>query len=72
MKKNSKSLLIILIVAILLEVFVFNITSFRLLFGNYERQEYSVSLNEINDDKAYLEAKDINKYRELKKSLGIR
>ena len=61
MKKNSKSLLIILIVAILLEVFVFNITSFRLLFGNYERQEYSVSLNEINDDKAYLEAKDINR-----------
>lgn len=61
MKKNSKSLLIILIVAILLEVFVFNITSFRLLFGNYERQEYNLYLNEIKDDKAYLEAKDINK-----------
>ena len=60
MKINFKKVLIILIMAILVEVFVFNITSFRLLFGDYERKEINISLLEENDGYAYMEAAGID------------
>ena len=60
MKINFKKVLIILIMAILVEVFVFNITSFRLLFGNYERKEVDISLLEKDDGYAYMEATGID------------
>lgn len=61
MKKYSKIILFLLAV-ILAEVFIFNITSFRLLFGNYERIEYSkADLEKYKIDDYTYEIKDINK-----------
>ena len=61
MKKYSNIILFLLAV-ILAEVFIFNITSFRLLFGNYERIEYSkADLEKYKIDDYTYEIKDINK-----------
>ncbi len=61
MKKYSK-ILFLLIAVVLLEIFVFNITSFRLLFGDFERIEYSKEdLEKYVVDDAAFRITDINK-----------
>lgn len=56
-----KKLLLLCIIAFLIEVIVFNITSYRILFGKYEKKE----LKEFNflynqDGKAFIEFPDLN------------
>ncbi len=60
MKKYSK-ILIILIIALFLEVIVFNITSYRLLFGKYEEKTF-VNPEFVNyrNEKAILKIKNLN------------
>ena len=61
MKKYSK-ILFLLIAVVLLEIFVFNITSFRLFFGDFERIEYSKEdLEKYVLDDAAFRITDINK-----------
>ena len=62
MKKYSK-LIKILIIALLIEIFIFNITSFRLLFGNYETKEwkeFDVMWHDEDNSTTWIELKDIN------------
>ena len=62
-EKNDilKKLLLLIIIAFLIEVIVFNITSYRILFGNFEKKE----LKEFNflynqDGKAFIEFPNLN------------
>ena len=70
MKKKYINFLIILIISVVIEVIVFNITSYYTLFGKYEVKEYYVKdASEIfeNDGKSYLTFKDIGtKVRTIK------
>ncbi len=63
MKKEYSRFLIIFIVALFLEVIVFNITSYRILFGNYIKVDYTdfefLYYNE-NKTKAYVKIDNIN------------
>ena len=61
MKEKYSKILLIFIVAICLEVIVFNITSYRTLLGKFEIKEYEdpVFLY-TEDDYAYLEIENIN------------
>ncbi len=63
MKKYSK-ILTIFVISLFLEVIVFNITSYRLLFGKYEKQEFTnLEFSGYNDEntKAYLKIDNLNK-----------
>lgn len=62
MKKYTKYL-IILIIALFLEVIVFNITSYRILFGNYEKKNYNeLEFQYYSEDntKAFVKVNNIN------------
>ena len=60
--KKSK-IITIIIIALLLEVFLFNITSFRTLFGDYEVIRYDVSEMDVSvfKDRVSIKIDDINK-----------
>lgn len=63
MKKYSK-ILTIFVISLFLEVIVFNITSYCLLFGKYEKQEFTnLEFSGYNDEntKAYLKIDNLNK-----------
>ena len=60
-KDILKKILLLIIIAFFIEVIVFNITSYRILFGNYEKKE----LKEFNflynqDGKAFIEFPNLN------------
>lgn len=61
-KNNIINILKILLISIILEITLFNITSYRTLIGDYKKKEYT--LNEIeyseDDNKVLLEISDIN------------
>lgn len=62
MKKYTKFLKIF-IIALFLEVIVFNITSYRILFGNYEKRNYNEEEFEYYSDdneKAFVKINNIN------------
>lgn len=60
MREKYLKIILIFIVAICLEVIVFNITSYRMLFSKYETKKYDEpNLLYIEDNLAYLEIKDI-------------
>ena len=62
MKKEYSKFIIILILALFLEVIVFNITSYRILFGNYEKESYKeLEYLYTENEKAYLKIANINK-----------
>jgi len=63
MKENYSNFLKILIVALFLEVIVFNITSYRTFFGKFEKRVYEseeITYYSEDDDKVFLELDDIN------------
>ena len=63
MKENYSKFLKILIVALFLEVIVFNITSYRTFFGKFEKRVYEseeITYYSEDDDKVFLELDDIN------------
>ena len=62
MKKDYKKIFLIFVVAIFLEVIVFNITSYRTLLGNYEIKTYTESEISKNDDgsRSYITINGIN------------
>lgn len=63
MKKIYSNILIIFIISLFLEVIVFNITSYRLLFGNYEKRTYNgLKIENYSDDnqKVFLRVDNIN------------
>lgn len=63
MKKKYINILIILIISVVIEVIVFNITSYYTLFGKYEVKEYSaedITESYKTEEKQYLTFTDIN------------
>ena len=68
MKKEYLKIILIFILAVLLEVIVFNITSYRTLLGKFETKNYKAPEYEYTDENfAYIELKDIkNKVASLK------
>ena len=61
-KKIFKNLLIILLISICIEVVFFNITSYRVFWGKYEKQNISnYNIFSRENGYIYLEFKDINK-----------
>ena len=61
MKKEYFKIILIFIMAIFLEVIVFNITSYRTLLGDYEVKTYTdVELSSTEDGISYLKLNDIN------------
>ena len=63
MKKIYSNILIIFIISLFLEVIVFNITSYRLLFGNYEKRTYNgLKIENYSDDnqKVFFRIDNIN------------
>ena len=59
--KNYTKVLTIFIIALVMEVIIFNFTSYRILFGNYERKEIEVSEEAYHDgDKTYLSFENLN------------
>ena len=62
MKKEYSKFIIILILALFLEVIVFTITSYSILFGNYEKESYKeLEYLYTENEKAYLKIANINK-----------
>ena len=67
MKKNLSKIIMILICAVLLEVIVFNITSYRTLWENYEevtfsKEELKNNISQTEDENfIYVDISDINK-----------
>ena len=60
-KKIIKKLIIFILIAFFVEVIVFNITSYRILFGNYEKKELKDFIFLYNQDgKAFIEFPSIN------------
>ena len=60
MKKEYSKIILMVILAVVLEVIVFNITSYRTLLGKYEIIKIENPECEFNDDNfAYIEIKDI-------------
>ena len=58
MKENYSKFLKILIVALFLEVIVFNITSYRTFFGKFEKKSYEsqeITYYSEDDNKVFLE-----------------
>ena len=49
-KNILKPIIICIILAILIEVFIFNIASYRLLFGKYEKRSYNNFIKEYDDN----------------------
>ena len=63
MKENYSKFLKILIVALFLEVIVFNITSYRTFFGKFEKKSYEsqeITYYSEDDNKVFLELENIN------------
>ncbi len=61
MKKEYFKIILIFIIAIFLEVIVFNITSYRTLLGNYEVKTYTEpEILDSDDGRSYLKINDIN------------
>lgn len=63
MKENYSKFLKILIVALFLEVIVFNITSYRAFFGKFEKKSYEsqeITYYSEDDNKVFLELENIN------------
>lgn len=61
MKRNCSKILINLIIALFLEVIVFNITSYRVLFGNFEKKEFTqFEFVEYQGSKAIIKIDNIN------------
>lgn len=63
MNKNFSKFLIILIIALALEVIVFNITSYRIFLGNFECKSYDINNIEYykkENEKVFLELNNIN------------
>ena len=61
MKKHLSKILINLIIALFLEVIVFNITSYRVLLGNFEKRTYTeFELDQYDDSRAILKIDNIN------------
>lgn len=61
MKRNYSNLLMNLIIALFLEVIVFNITSYRALLGNFEKREYTeFEFVQYQGSKAILKIDNIN------------
>ena len=63
MKKEYLKIILIFIIAMFLEVIVFNITSYRTLLGNYEIKTYTEAETEVlpsPEGKRYLKINDIN------------
>ncbi len=61
MKRNYSKLLINLIIALFLEVIVFNITSYRVLLGNFEKREFNnPEFVQYEGSKAILKIDNIN------------
>lgn len=62
MKKNYSKILINLIIALFLEVIVFNITSYRVLLGNFEKKEFTqFEFVQYQGSKAILKLDNIDK-----------
>lgn len=62
MKKNYSKILINLIIALFLEVIVFNITSYRVLLGNFEKKEFTqFEFVQYQGSKAILKIDNIDK-----------
>lgn len=60
-KKHLKILIILIIIGLALEVIVFNITSYRILFGNYEKKVFTdFEFLKIEDGNTYLKISNIN------------
>ena len=58
---NKTKLLLILVIAIFLEIIVFNITSYRTFFGKYEVKSYdNPKFLYSENNKAYVEIENIN------------
>ncbi len=61
MKRNYSKILINLIIALFLEVIVFNITSYRVLLGNFEKREFNqFEFVEYQGSKAIIKIDNIN------------
>lgn len=61
MKRNYSKILINLIIALFLEVIVFNITSYRVLLGNFEKREFTQFESiQYQDSKAILKIDNID------------
>lgn len=61
MKRNYSKFLINLIIALFLEVIVFNITSYRVLLGNFEKREFNqFEFVQYEGSKAILKVDNIN------------
>ncbi len=61
MKRNYSKFLINLIIALFLEVIVFNITSYRILLGNFEKREFNkFEFVQYEGSKAILKVDNIN------------
>lgn len=61
MNKHFSKILTKLIIALFLEVIVFNITSYRTLLGNYEKREFTNFENvKYDDDKVILKIDNLN------------
>ena len=61
MKKHLSKILINLIITLFLEVIVFNITSYRVLLGNFEKRTYTeFELEQYDDSRAILKIDNIN------------
>lgn len=61
MKRNYSKILINLIIALFLEVIVFNITSYRVLLGNFEKKEFTqFEFVQYQGSKAILKINNIN------------
>lgn len=62
MKKNYSKILINLIIVLFLEVIVFNITSYRILLGNFEKKEFTqFEFIQYQGSKAILRINNIDK-----------
>ena len=61
MKKHFSKLLINLIIALFLEVIVFNITSYRVLLGNFEKKEFTnLEFVQYDDEKVILKIDNLD------------
>lgn len=61
-KEIIKKIILIFIATIFIEVIVFNITSYRVLLGNFEKEEIeNFEVLKAEDGYTFLEFKNINK-----------
>ena len=67
MKREYYKFLKLFIIALFLEVIVFNITSYRILFGNYNEKTFSeFEFLQFEDEKASIRINNINEKKNKK------